>query len=496
MWLFLILLILIIIGLIVYFWATIWAVLKIILGIAGVAAIIISIFRSFGRDDNTKNDSANIILFGIGLVLTIFFVIVPYWSVFKWILLGLGILLGIFLLGLLIVAVIENKKEEKRKKFIPKFRRKTGLPVSLDSFDNSQDDKDALELIEFIPLCKKKIKESKDKVEKRKLRYELFNKKLKAFYQFSIKGECKGESYYNPFHNTLKQSISNGNYNILRTDIVISNEFSQKNISRELKKMEKALKEDKIIEYTKQIKEISQTETGWFSNTNSDKAQQMQQIYNAISEEAEELKSIGERITSILKFTRIVAFRNSYLMNEVINYLLSVDEGKNLVTEKSVADLGFSTYDYNICSFNHFSIEASTVIENTVNKFSDTYNTIKGFGFSTKQSVKGGLLVAGALSLIDEIGRKNEEAIQLQKEILKQVPKLCDQIQKGQAQLLDSIKIIRAINDANEAFLYCYPHLRDSIFVDKDLTKITKEDVLKLIEVKKRYTAISQTKIK
>lgn len=495
MWLFLILLILIIIGLIVYFWATIWAILKIILGIAGVAAIIISIFRGFGRDDNTKNDSANETLFGIGLVLTIFFVIVPYWSVFKWILLGLGILLGIYLLGLLIVAVIENKKEEKRKKFIPKFKRVTGLHVSLNSFDNSQDDKDALELIEFIPLCEKKIKKSQDKVEKRKLRYELFNKKLKAFYQFSIKGECKGESYINSFYNTLNESIAKGNYNILRTDIVISNEFSQKNISRELKKMEKALKEDKIIEYTKQIKEISQTKTGWFSNTTSDKAQQMQQIYNAISEEAEELKNIGKRITSILKFTRIVAFRNSYLMNEVTNFL-SVDEGKNLVTEKSVADLGFSTYDYNICSFNHFSIEASTVIENTVNKFSDTYNTIKGFGFSTKQSIKGGLLVAGALSLIDEIGRKNEEAIQLQKEILKQAPILCDQIQKGQAQLLDSIKIIRAINDANEAFLYCYSNLRDFIFVDKDLTKITKEDVLKLIEVKKRYTAISQTKIK
>lgn len=97
----------IVIGLIVYFWATIWAIIKVILGIAGVVMLVASIFRiAFDEDKGTSW------ILGIGgLALTIFFVIVPYWSVCRWILLGIGIIGVLILLGWYI-----NEQEEKREK--------------------------------------------------------------------------------------------------------------------------------------------------------------------------------------------------------------------------------------------------------------------------------------------------------------------------------------------------------------------------------------------
>lgn len=107
-------LLLILVAIIVYFWSYV----KIILGVVGIITILGSLILIFSDDDD--DESTGIIVLIIGLVLTIFFIFVPYWNVCKWILLGLGILAAIGE----VISVIKNRNKEKERKRLEKEHQK------------------------------------------------------------------------------------------------------------------------------------------------------------------------------------------------------------------------------------------------------------------------------------------------------------------------------------------------------------------------------------
>lgn len=509
MWRFI--LIAIVIGLIVYFWATIWAVIKVVLGIAGVVMLVISIFRLASDED--EDDGLSWILGIGGLALTIFFVIVPYWSVCKWILLGIG---GIIAISLLIWHINEqNKKREQerleqerleqerleqerlererleRKKvqsnleeafegsFLP-------IPEKLDETYNIQN------LNYFLDEYKKlsEIIGNSNDEDREKYKKQLFDKQLTLFYELNIYPESKVSEYVEDYFQRSRD---------LRKDIYEQN-ILQRN-PRELgliQNLKTKLSRIKVPNADSRIRQIESMDiTNNMGFTSIDKLTSQTQQYQSFSNEligiVEELDLIRGDVNNELTKVRLVAHRNIYLAREVVNFYLS--KGKNNEEmEKSLFNIDISQLESSSLNIDQLTMDYRNALTDGAYAGLEIVNSLRGSGIRVGNKAAVGAAIAGAaLNAYAEREQKKEANREQQRKLVKNIEKTADAIQEEKTAIKSTLELIEKIVKTN-IDLYCaYVPLRDKVFSGN--SELTKNDFLPLIKLVGAFNDIRNDKL-
>ena len=171
---------------------------------------------------------------------------------------------------------------------------------------------------------------------------------------------------------------------------------------------------------------------------------------------------------------------------------MSLQEGGDLSTEKSIAMADMR-------DITHFNATIDKITPTSITEayhtYRDTKKLLKGLGVSKDSSKVIGLGVAIVSDIINKRMQEEDNLIKVQESIIKQMPIAEDQILYAKAGLLDALKIVRAINDANYAFIKYYAPLRLCVFETHEFNKISRENLIQLNKVLEQYEDISKAAI-
>jgi uncharacterized membrane-anchored protein YhcB (DUF1043 family) len=487
----------IVIGLIVYFWATIWMIIKIILGIAGIVMLVISILVLFSDDDDDdENERVTPILIGIGgLALTIFFIIVPYWSICKWILLGIGIIVGVILLSTYISEQNKKRKQEFIERAIKRVQSNLEetfegsflpIPEKLDETYNIPN------LNYFLDEYKKlsEIIEGSNGADREKYKKQLFDKQLILFYELNIYPESKISEYVEDYFQRSKD---------LRKDIYEQN-ILQRNpkelgLIQTLKTKLSRIKVPNVDSRIRQIESMDITNNMGF--TSIDKLTSQTQQYQSFSNEligiVEELDLIRGDVNNELTKVRLVAHRNIYLAREVVNFYLS--KGKNNEEmEKSLFNIDISQLESSSLNIDQLTMDYGNALADGALAGMGIVNSLRGSGVRVGNKAAAGVAIAGAaLNIWSERERKKEANREQQRELVKNIEKTADAIQEEKTAIKSTLELIEKIVKTN-IDLYCaYVPLRDKVFSGN--SELTKNDFLPLIKLVGAFNDIRNDKL-
>ena len=499
----------IVIGLIVYFWATIWAIIKVILGIAGVVMLVASIFRiAFDEDKGTSW------ILGIGgLALTIFFVIVPYWSVCRWILLGIGIIGVLILLGWYI-----NEQEEKREKERLEQERLEQERLERERLEQEKRERRLVqsnleEAFEgsFLPIPEKldvthnmqnlkyllseynKLSEtigSSNGENREKYKKQLFDKQLTLFYELNIYPESKVSEYVEDYFQRSRN---------LRKDIDEQN-ILQRN-PKELVLIQTLKTKLSRIKVPDAVARISQIESmdisNWIGFTSIDKLALQTQSYKSFLDElieiVEELDLIRGDVNNELTKVRLVAHRNIYLAREVVNFYLS--KGKNNEEmEKSLFNIDISRLERSSLNLDILTMDYGNALATGALAGLGIVNSLRGSGVRVGNKAAAAAAIAGAaLNNLAEREQKKEANREQQRKLVKNIEKTADAIQEEKTAIKSTLELIEKIVKTN-IDLYCaYVPLRDKVFSGS--IELTKNDFLPLVKLVGAFDGIRNDKL-
>ncbi|MEE0883348.1 MAG: hypothetical protein U0L65_08020 [Bacteroidales bacterium] len=487
----------IVIGLIVYFWATIWMIIKIILGIAGIVMLVISILVLFSDDnDDDENERVTPILIGIGgLALTIFFIIVPYWSICKWILLGIGIIVGVILLSTYISEQNKKRKQEFIERAIKRVQSNLEetfegsflpIPEKLDKTYN------ILNLNYFLGEYKKlsEIIEGSNGADREIYKKQLFDKQLILFYELNIYPESKISEYVEDYFQRSKD---------LRKDIYEQN-ILQRNpkelgLIQTLKTKLSRIKVPNVDSRIRQIESMDITNNMGF--TSIDKLTSQTQQYQSFSNEligiVEELDLIRGDVNNELTKVRLVAHRNIYLAREVVNFYLS--KGKNNEEmEKSLFNIDISQLESSSLNIDQLTMDYGNALADGALAGMGIVNSLRGSGVRVGNKAAAGVAIAGAaLNIWSEREQKKEANREQQRKLVKNIEKTADAIQEEKTAIKSTLELIEKIVKTN-IDLYCaYVPLRDKVFSGN--SELTKNDFLPLIKLVGAFNDIRNDKL-
>lgn len=428
---------------------------------------------------------------------TTFIIFVPY---------GWQILVGICGLALILwsLPIIARKiwwKQNQAKviELTASFPKHTGVPIKKEWLLANVPC--AIHLCEIDEQIKEKENEleSAPKENKRAIREALYNLKLDAFYELSIQGEISAE-LYEIFSERLETAREKNDYNILRHDdeeeLILNNKDTE--LMNLINEGEKVIKRNVFSKSLKEITDISnESVEGLFGFTSTSalrsKTERMQQVWEDVQAFAASIEDNGHNVNMLLQYARIRAYRNIFLGQELINYLMSLQEGGEMSTEKSIAMADMS--DITNFSVTGLDLTAPTSMFESFQTYRGTKNLLSGLGFEKGTSKAIGMGAAMVLNALKELEQEQKNHIKFQNEIMKQMKIAEDQILYAQAGLLDALKIVRAINDANYAFVKYYVPLRSCVFEKHEFNKISKDDLIQLNKVLEQYEDISKAAI-
>ncbi|MGM9957872.1 MAG: hypothetical protein ACI32B_01345 [Erysipelotrichaceae bacterium] len=481
----------IVIGLIVYFWATIWAIIKVILGIAGVVMLVASIFRiAFDEDKGTSW------ILGIGgLALTIFFVIVPYWSVCRWILLGIGVIVGVILLSTYISEQNKKRKQERLERAIKRVQSNLEeafegsflpIPEKLDVTHNMQNLKYLLS--EYNKLSE--IIEGSNGEDRERYKKQLFDKQLIIFYELNIYPESKVSEYVENYFQRSKD---------LRKDIDEQN-ILQRN-PKELvliQNLKTKLSRIKVPDAVARISQIESMDTSnWIGFTSIDKLASQTQSYKSFLDElieiVEELDLIRGDVNNELTKVRLVAHRNIYLAREVVNFYLS--KGKNNEEmEKSLFNIDISRLERSSLNMDILTMDYGNALATGALAGLGIVNSLRGSGVRVGNKAAAAAAIAGAaLNNLAEREQKKEANREQQRKLVKNIEKTADAIQEEKTAIKSTLELIEKIVKTN-IDLYCaYVPLRDKVFSGS--IELTKNDFLPLVKLVGAFNDIRNDKL-
>ena len=473
----------------------VWAILGII-GIYFLIRLIIFLIKAARRGVLW----AKILIIGtiVCAGVSTFIIFVPY----GWLILACAIVLALIIWSLPKIArkIWWSQNKTNVVELSTSFPERTGVPIKRDWLVTNVPC--AIYLCEIDEKIKEKEKEleSASKENKRAVRELIYNLKLDAFYELSLQGETSAD-LYEIFRERLEKAHEDNDYNILRCDddeeLILNNQETE--LTKLITEGEKVIKKNILTKSLKEITDISnESVEGLLGFTSMSalrsKTERMENIWEEVQSFAASLEDNSNNVNVLLQYARIRAFRNIFLGQELINYLMSLQEGGDLSTEKSIAIADMS----DITNFNVTDIDltASTSMFESYQTYRDTKNLFKGLGFSKDSSKAVGMGAAIVLKALSDLAAEEDNHIKYQKEIMKQMKIAEDKILYAQAGLLDALKIVRAINDANYAFIKYYVPLRSCVFEKHEFNRISKDDLIQLNKILVQYEEISKSAIK
>jgi hypothetical protein len=337
------------------------------------------------------------------------------------------------------------------------------------------------------------------------LKKKLANKKLEVFYKVSIEDEASYENVVREFEEQTDNAIVANNINLLRQDyenstlefIKNDNEFQSK-----LAGYVALLNDNKMTPILNDLTIIQNLDTkGIFNFTSVDKltaqTQKVQEIYQAISLEYNELTKINDIIGLILDYVRTCAFRNIYLGIELLNYVRDNAGGKSLTKQQDYVDVQQQDTGIEIDGAD-LSVDITGNILKSVDSLYNTFysnRNIHDFAVKNPKMAAGVAVAAIVSNYLGERNAKIENNTNAQEEMINAISQMADGYSSGQASLLRAIEIIRSITKSNNGFMAVYTPLKEKVFDKNHPSDITMEDVQALARATKDYNDISKSKL-
>ena len=407
-----------------------------------------------------------------------------------------------------LIQIINRRRRERARKhnweqcraLEADIRENAAIPVpeGAVTINNFFDVKQRLE--DFVAYGE--TQEQKDKIER-------FGKRLKLFYNLSIRAEA-GSSVFESFNDALNEAEKSGNLEILRTDKDEDSILSNKPLKQErvLTKYKSELEDDKVSPLYEQLLAVSDQDTsatgilGFVTMglaTDKDKVirktQQLKSLYEAALYEVQELKEVATGINEILKYSRVCAYRNIFLGAELLNYVRDNAGGKSLKTANDSIDVDFN---FDIPDFNNKELSVNTIgiIGSSINSTLMYYGSNQEAANYAAENPKAALLATG-LKMIGDYFEKRAEVIDnnldQQAEILELFPQVVDGYLEGKSNTLRAIEIITAIINANKGFVKIYAPLRDKVFKEGVVPSL--KDIQQLTIATREYNKINNTEL-
>lgn len=438
------------------------------------------------------------------LVLLMIYVIVPYWVMARWglfALVGLGIFVGIYCL---LRPSIENAAQKRRASLLQELKKSvSGLPIPQNAIFDGKGERSAKRLLRKISKLNKKLAiTQKDTPKHWRYKQKLYEAKLDVFYLISLRGESQQNlAIYKSFNTAYHNAKAQGNYNLMRVDsdesTIMQNGITP--VMSDINKWQNALKNDKTVNYSKQIKQIKNMDvSGLFGLTSTSKLSSQTRAYsdlvNAALGEARELATANNALNNALLQIRLCAYRNLYLGVELLNYLRENTGGGSLTTEHSqfhVANVPMQNISLNISTI---TIDYNRISNMAMQGFDTAMNALSDLGFEPGD---GASIVVGSIAAIGagimERASKLSANMEQQNRLCDALNRIIPQIQSGQAGLLRTIEVMQAIVKANNGFMKIYAPIRDKVFVTHQPVSVI--DINALVQATSAYNKISNSKI-
>ena len=319
---------------------------------------------------------------------------------------------------------------------------------------------------------------------------ELFELKLKAFYDVSVAAECEQMNLESPFDGLTNTS------SLMRQGL---HHDSPKVIEEMISTLNGCLKQldnDNLTPYGAQLKSVNKQQTSFFGMSEKDKTEKMHKIYKNAKAEFEELLQLTNQLNTLLGIIRMYAYKNIHLGAELLNYERENSGGKSLTTEKSIADIAnikFHNLNINSISLEFHTIKSfATGALSTLDAIASSRSLSK---FATNNPKTTGLImvIEGVGNMLEERKEAIENNIRMQKKMVEQFGKMIDQYVKCKAEMVRGIEIAKAIINANRGFMHTYEPLRDKVFTSQQ--PLTMDDMQALALATSEYKKISMSKL-
>ncbi len=533
------------------FWAGVWCVIKWILVIAGLAVMVFAIPSIYESAEQHGGDEIIGPLFGaiVGFVPVLFWAIIPYWNVCRWIVmaalvawvivskvkeqwavmwivsvaLAIVFLFGavipswsffkyvflvlaccgvLFLLYLCISRVAHAIIVNRRKKISEELSQSvSSVPIPENSVYDKKSEKIAKNALKSIRNLQGKIEETKGTAEEWKYRKLLTEEKLRLFYSISLRAESRSfPECYDVFEKRYLNSLANNDAMCMRQD---DEEYEMMNgyatsADNFVVQWEENLKNDKTRNYSARIKRIQKKDTsGLFgfqsSSLVSQQTNDLMQVVNDAISEANELRTASMEINKELAYIRLCAYRNIFLGVELLNYIRDNAGGKSLTTQKDFLQISPTMFEGVNIDINALSFSVDNVINMAYNGYDTAMNAIRSLGFQPGKAASVGV---GALAAVGAAFMENASKVSANRQQQVQIVQILDEIipiiQNGQAGLLRSIELMKAIVQANNGFMAIYAPLREKVFTTGQYNN---QEIMELINATSAFKKISSSNL-
>ena len=432
------------------------------------------------------------------------YLFIPYWSVFATILQVIVAIISLFVLYRISKFIYDKCVEARRKKLSEKLQKVVeGLPIP----DNAAFDRDSellvKESIEQFTNLYNQIETAKDEETRQRYRQKLFEQKLYTFYEISLKAESNYNEYaYSQFERQYNEAVSANDIRKLRYDLEEMNILNKRktNADRFIDEKMLVLKSDIKEEYDSRIRDIQNMDVSSLVGDSPEKLRNQtlsfENLQNQVIEELDKFKDILDAVNNELTRIRLIAYRNTYLTTEIVNYLNNKSKGRSIKTEKGVFDIDTSCLqdiDINV-DVTLLTTDYSKMIDSANMTFQKSISTLNGFGFrpGRKMAIGVGILSIG-FAFLEERMRQIEENRNAQAIIIGNMNKIINELVDGRQKLNRTLTLMKKIAEANNGFYYKYAILRDKIFYSDEV--VLEDDIDKLYEMTKSYNKVSTEKL-
>lgn len=359
----------------------------------------------------------------------------------------------------------------------------------------------------FSMLDEQKYIQTLQQAERTAAVFDFFDKKLKLFYERSIKSEAgEDESLYEPF----EWALSNKPVKELRNNYTPA-AASKKHVNRLVDKNDNFIDIDSVCEDFVEL--VNVDTSGMFLEHDSKKVEkktkEMQRCYNDFAESVNGFGNLVEQINESLGMARMVAYRNLYLGAELVNIVHETGSGGTLTrTDDVLSGLSANSVQVSGIEAVGFTKTAVDILDSSLGAVAVAVDNVLSNKAATKYYKKnpkealataaGVAVVAAVNSAIEAWNERNERierCLATQKELVDKMDETVEQFLDSQAKAARALELIGALVKVNNGFMAVYEPLREKVFVNHKPSDVTMKELQQLVLAIKDYKSISDAKL-
>lgn len=491
------------------FWAAVGAFFKWTLVGIGVICLIISLVMLINTIKKNRNYS---IISGVlavpGILLTLWWLFIPYWSVCQWIILGILVLLSVIayiysynkarkitfisitsafaiilllkyviipflsvslivlgalagLSAVIVISIIVNRTiiipsaKRRRRNLSWKLRSVVGgMPIPDNAVFDRKSEKLAQKALKTFKNLNKKIKNAETIEKKQDFKDQIFEKRLFTFYELSLRAESNGNEYaYSQFETQLAEAKTIKDVSILRKDAeehkILANlpTIEMKFIGEWKSKIDRIINHNK--DYTYAMQEAQ------YMDTTNKVLFWRRESYGKLAEQTRRFEEIHN--TMISELEQLLEYQK--MLNDELTKV-------RLIAYRNIY-LGTELINYYTDSVSGKYLDTEKDIFSIQNQFNEILDVYNKYDFVWKNELK-----------------------QIQKEIKKEISKLESKVLRTRGQLGRTLELMEAIIEFNNSFYYAYAPLRKKVFVLNSM--LEQEDLIQISKVINSFNKVTK----